>query len=79
MTKVQATFGLSKVVGEAEMAAISRASSVYGIQSVKLAPSLDSITVGYDATRFNELALENALIRCGVPIKRKDIPVGPAA
>lgn len=61
------------------MDAISRASSVYGVQSLRPSPSLDSIIVGYDATRFNELALENALIRCGVPVKRKDIPVGPTA
>lgn len=79
MTKVQVTFGLTRAVTEADMQAISRATSVYGIQALKLAPSLDSITVGFDATRLTELGLENALIRCGVPLKRKDIPVGPTA
>lgn len=79
MTKVQTTFALTRSATEADMEAISRAYSVYGIGSVKLAPSAGSITVTYDASRHSELALENALIRCGIPLKRKDIPVGPAA
>ena len=70
MTKVQATFALTRSVTEADMEAIARAYSVYGISAVKLSPSLDSITVGFDATRHNRQSLENALIRCGIPLQR---------
>jgi hypothetical protein len=79
MTKVELTFGLTRTVTEADMAAISRTYSVYGIQAVRLASSLDSVTVGFDASRLTEQSLENALIGCGIPLQRKDLPIGPSA
>lgn len=79
MTKVQVTFDLTRAVTEADMNAISDAYSVYGIQSIRLTPALDSITVVFDASRMSEAGVENALIRSGIPLKRKDIPVGPTA
>jgi hypothetical protein len=79
MTKVQTTFVLTRQVTEADMEAISRAYSVYGIGSVTLSPSMDSVRVGYDASRHSGQTLENELIRCGIPLKRKDIPIGPTA
>ncbi len=79
MTKVEVSFGLTRRVTEPDMEAISRAHAVYGIQAVRLAPPLDSIIVDYDASRLSEARLEAALVQCGVPLKRKDIPVGPTS
>ena len=43
----------------------------YGIHRVRLAPSMDKITVDYDASRLSEKDVEAALHRFGVPIQRK--------
>ncbi|MBX5495292.1 MAG: hypothetical protein IRZ15_08140 [Bryobacteraceae bacterium] len=76
MTKVEKDFGLTRQVTEADMNAIARAHSVYGIHLVRLSPTLDSIHVEYDASRLTEFALESALVRCGIPLQRKEAAVG---
>ncbi|MDX2154227.1 MAG: hypothetical protein SFV54_26035 [Bryobacteraceae bacterium] len=78
MTKVELSFDLTRPVTEGDMEAISKAHGVYGLSHVKLLPTLDSIRVEYDASRLTEAAVENALVRCGIPLKRKDLAVGPA-
>jgi hypothetical protein len=42
---------------------------VFGIALVQLAPSLDKITVDYDASRMMKKDVEATLARYGVPVK----------
>jgi hypothetical protein len=75
MTNIQLEYDLMRKATDADAAAINTAHSVYGFQLVRLAPSLDRITVQYDASRLSEQDVEGWLIRLGVPIKRAPIPV----
>ncbi len=62
MTKVQIHFRLERPLDDALMTRIAGVSSIYGIQKVTVAPSLDGLTVEYDATRLR-LAEVNPLLR----------------
>jgi allophanate hydrolase subunit 1 len=68
MTKVQIRFRLSRPLDSLLLPRIAEAHSVYGIERVSLSPSLDSVTVEYDATRLNPAEVESALTRAGIPI-----------
>ena len=54
MTKVQIHFRLQKPLDDAMLARIADARAIYGIQQVKVAPSLDGLMVEYDATRLGQ-------------------------
>ena len=71
MTKVQVQFDLERPLDEAAMEAIARTHGYYGIQLVRLLPSLDGILVEYDASRLTETDVESTLHRAGVPVKRR--------
>ena len=71
MTKVQLEFNLLRPPTDADAKAISDVHGWYGFQHVKLAPTLDKITVDYDASRLTEKDVEAVLVRYGVPIQRK--------
>ena len=75
MTNIQLQYDLMRKATDGDAEAIDKAHSVYGFQLVKLAPSLDRITVQYDASRLSEKDVEGCLIRLGVPIQRAPIPV----
>lgn len=68
MTKVQLVYELLKPVDENLMDQISRAHSIYGILRVALAPSLDRLTIEYDASRLSPLEVEARLHGMGIPI-----------
>jgi hypothetical protein len=68
MTKIQVRFKLQKPLDEVMLSRISDAHSLYGIQHVKVAPSLDSLTVEYDATRLRPAEVESALAGAGIPV-----------
>jgi len=68
MTKVQIRFRLQKPLDDVMLARISDAYSLYGIQKVKVAPSLDSLMVEYDATRLRPAEVESALAAAGIPV-----------
>jgi hydroxymethylpyrimidine/phosphomethylpyrimidine kinase len=68
MTKVQIRFRLSRPLDSVLLPRIAQAHAVYGIERVTLAPSLDSVTVEYDATRLNPAEVESALTGVGIPI-----------
>ncbi len=68
MTKVQTTFELARPLDDG-FACIAHAHSVYGIKRVTVAPSLDAITVDYDASRLTPRDLFSALVKSGVPVK----------
>jgi hypothetical protein len=71
MTKVQVKFELERPLDDRAMEAIAKAHGYYGIQLVKLLPSMDSIFVEYDASRLTETDVEATLHRAGIPVKRK--------
>ena len=75
MTKVTLEYELVSPLDDAGAEAVARAHSVYGIARVRVAPTLDKITVDFDASRLFEKDLENSLIRVGIPIRRHSLPV----
>ena len=72
MTKVQAQFDLTRPLDEALMAQIAKAHAVYGIARISVAPTNDSITVEYDATRMNPMEVESVLLRAGIPVRPRN-------
>jgi hypothetical protein len=68
MTKVQLRYDLARPLDENLMEQIARMHSVYGILRVALAPSLDKLTVEYDASRLSAREVENVLHGAGLPI-----------
>ena len=68
MTKLQRKYQLTKPLTDELMKRISDAHGIYGFQKIQLAPSLDAITVEWDATRFSVEKMENALHSAGIPI-----------
>ena len=68
MTKVQTQFRLRKPLDDSMLARIADAHTLYGILRIKLAPSLDNLTVEYDATRLRPAEVESALTSAGIPV-----------
>jgi len=68
MTKVQTTLALTKPLDDAALKAISNATAIYGIHYVRLAPSLDKVTVEYDASRLRAAHVLGALVKAGIPV-----------
>jgi hypothetical protein len=71
MTKIQVTYQLSRALSDEDLTAISRLGGVYGILQTKVPPSLDSLQVEYDATRFRPNDVTAVLSRHGIPIAEK--------
>lgn len=69
MTKVQTTYGLSRALDDRDFENVSRLTSVYGIFFAKVAPSLDSLLIEYDASRLSPSQLQAVLEQRGLPIK----------
>lgn len=67
MTKVQIHLGLERPLDDAMMARISGANTIYGIDSIKIMPSLKEIQVEYDATRLKPADIEKVLAQEGIP------------
>jgi copper chaperone CopZ len=68
MTKVTLHYDLERKLTEEDYANIAAVHSVYGMTRVQLAPTLDKITVDYDASRLTKEDVEAALGRYGIPI-----------
>jgi hypothetical protein len=72
MTKIDLHFDLVRPLGDDDVDVIARVHGVYGFQRVKLAmPSMNAITVEYDASRLTEKDVEAALLLAGIPIVRR--------
>jgi allophanate hydrolase subunit 1 len=71
MTKVQIDFQLQHALDDDLMQRIADAYSIYGIQKIRLAPSADSLTVEYDATRLRPAEVHAALTHAGIPVALK--------
>lgn len=73
MTKLQTHFELMRPLNDEDAGSVADVHGCYGIMRVHIAPSLDKITVDYDASRLSEKDVEAALIRYGVPIRRQPV------
>lgn len=69
MTKVQLEYPLVRPLADPQ--AIANVHSCYGIMRVRLAPSLDHVSVEYDASRLSEKDVEEVLHRFAIPIRRQ--------
>ena len=70
MTNVELQYDLVRKLEDEDAAAVARVHGYFGIQRVRIANSLDKITVDFDASRLSRLDVEAALLRYGVPIHR---------
>ena len=70
MTKVQLRFRLQRPLDDSTLPNLAAAHAIYGILKLKLAPTLDSVEVEYDATRLKPADVASALSAAGVPIAR---------
>jgi copper chaperone CopZ len=69
MTKVTLHYDLErKLTEEEDYTHIAAIHGVYGMVRVQLAPSLDKITVDYDASRLSKKDMEATLGRYGIPL-----------
>lgn len=71
MTKVQLQFALTKPLDGLMLDQIARVHAVYGLARVQMNPSLDALTVDYDASRLTAADVEAALHRAGLPVERR--------
>ncbi len=69
MTKVTLHFDLTHKLGDADLGNISDVHSTYGMARVQIAPTLDKITVDYDASRLTKKDVEAVLARYSIPIR----------
>lgn len=69
MTKVTLHYNLTRTLNDEDSSAIAALHGVFGIARVQLAPSLDKITVDYDASRMMKKDVEATLARYGVPVR----------
>jgi len=69
MTKVTLHYDLLRPLNDEDLLHISNAHSRYGIARLQVAPSLEKITVDYDASRLTKPDVEAVLSRYGIPIR----------
>lgn len=69
MTKVTLHYDLLRPLAGEELDNIANIHSTYGIVRLQAAPSLDSLTVDYDASRLMKKDVEAVLHRFGMPIR----------
>jgi hypothetical protein len=69
MTKVTLHYDLARPAGDEDFGNLARLRAVYGLARVQMAPSLDKITVDYDASRLSKLDVESALANHGIPVR----------
>ena len=69
MTKVTLHYDLDRPLSDEDYDQISALHGLYGMVRIQLAPSLDKITVDYDASRLVKKDVEAALLRHGLPIR----------
>lgn len=69
MTKVTLHYDLQKPLSADDLENVANVHSTYGIVRVQVAPSLDKLTVDYDASRMMKGDVEATLQRFGFPIR----------
>jgi len=68
VTKVTLHFNLSRPLAGEDFDNLVSVHSTYGMARVQPSPSLDKLTVDYDASRLSKLDVEAVLHRHGLPI-----------
>lgn len=68
MTKLQIRFRLQRPLDDVLLERISDTHALYGIHHVKVDPSLEAITVEYDASRLAASEVGAALAGAGIPV-----------
>lgn len=68
MTKVQATFKLSRPLTDDDLKRISHVHAIYGFMAVRVAPSGQEIFVEYDFSRLSEKDVLGSLQQNGIPV-----------
>jgi len=66
MTKVQIHVRLQRPLDDSTMERIRDANSIYGIDQIKILPSLTELMVEYDATRLKPAEVEKLLAQAGI-------------
>lgn len=74
MTKVQLEYTLTRALDDRLLESINRVHGVYGINYIQVAPTLDALTVEYDASRLNPREVQDVLFKAGIPVKQKEVP-----
>lgn len=69
MTKVLLEYELVRPLTDADARGVADAHSWYGILRVQVAPSMDKLSVEYDASRLTEKDVDAVLKRFRLPIK----------
>ena len=69
MTKVTLHYDLIRPLTDEDLPNIAKAHSTYGIARLQVAPTLDKVTVDYDASRLMKTDVEAELMRQGIPIR----------
>ena len=69
MTRVQIRLRLQKPLDDSTLPNLAAANGIYGIEKLRLAPTLDSLDVEYDATRLKRADVVNVLASAGVPVE----------
>ena len=69
MTKVTLHYDLTRKLTDDDCENIAALHATYGMARVQVAPSLDKITVDYDASRLMKKDVEAVLARHGVPVQ----------
>jgi hypothetical protein len=59
---------LQRPLDDSALVALAATNSLYGIQKLKVAPTLDALDVEYDATRLKAADVVNALSAAGVRV-----------
>jgi len=81
MTTVEVLFRYEQHPTEAAMLALNNLSEVYGIRSIRLKETAQTVRVEYDATRLNKAIVAQLLRRAGINIAEEIslIPPQPVA
>jgi len=69
MTKVTLHYDLTRKLTDDDCENIAALHATYGMARVQVAPSLDKITVDYDASRLMKKDVEAVLARHSVPVQ----------
>jgi hypothetical protein len=69
MTKVTLHYDLTRPLTGEDFDQIAQVHSTYGMVRTQVSPSLDKLTVDYDASRLMKTDVEAVLTRHGLPIR----------
>ena len=69
MTKVTLHYDLLRPLADDDWENVANVHGTYGIVRVQVAPSLDKLTVDYDASRLMKKDVEAELRRWGLPLR----------